>query len=284
MIRDRIKSNYILYHILLPIVNFFRRVTNIYLRTIVFFVLYGLRRMHVLSKDAKIEDLKDKYVGKDIFIVATGPSLSVEDLDWLQNNDEISIGVNGIFKLYGETDWRPTYYALDDVYLYKKYKADLGGINVDEVAKELAIFSEPVRKELTKNQRKCVGFIPICYYDHWFTHYSKIFRYNSDIVMGHFDAYTVTNFAINLADYMGANRIILMGVDCDYFQDKMHAGEKTGAHDDMDAKKLYDAQVSGYKFVNQVLNGKRTRVLNATRGGKLEVFPRISMEYIKENK
>lgn len=270
-----------MYSLFFPIVNVCRRIKGIYLRTLMFFIAYTMRKIKILPKDKKIVGLKDKYKGKRIFVIATGPSLRIEDLEWLSNNQEITIAVNGIFKMYDKTDWRPTYYALDDYFLYRKYKEEFGGLDVSKIAEEFAIFSEPIKSELTKEQCKQAGFIPICYYDHWFTHYSKHFRYNSDIVYGHFDAYTVTNFAINIADYMGASEIILLGTDCDYFQKQAHAGEMSNSGNTLDAQKMYDAQMAGYNFINSKLNDSQPKIYNATRGGKLEAFPRRSMEEIK---
>lgn len=55
-------------------------------------------------------------------MVATGPSLRIEDLEWLEKNQEISISFNGIFKMFDKVDWRPDYYVMDDYWLYRSYK------------------------------------------------------------------------------------------------------------------------------------------------------------------
>ena len=68
---------------------------------------------HVFSeyKNEKIAQLKDRNAGGRCFIVATGPSLKMEDLDTLNQQGEYSIGVNRIYLAFDKTDWRPDYYV-----------------------------------------------------------------------------------------------------------------------------------------------------------------------------
>ena len=72
---------------------------------------------HVFSeyKNEKIAQLKDRNAGERCFIVATGPSLKMEDLDRLKQQGEYSIGVNRIYLAFDKTDWRPDYYVVCDV-------------------------------------------------------------------------------------------------------------------------------------------------------------------------
>lgn len=74
----------------------------------------------------KIRKLKDKHRGERCFIVGNGPSLCPEDLDKLKN--EITFASNKIYKIFGKTSWRPTYYmAVDDV-VVKQNHADINAM------------------------------------------------------------------------------------------------------------------------------------------------------------
>lgn len=284
-IKECIKENVVIYKIMYPVVFVCRYIYGVLGKTMMFYIKYFLRKLHLLPCDKNLLKYKNKHRNSRIFIVATGPSLRIEDLEWLERQGEITIAVNGIFKIFEKTNWRPTYYALDDFYLYESYKNKKIEIVPSQVSKKGVFYSEPVRKYVSVdlNEIENISYIPICYYDHWFTHYSKLFRYNREIQYGHFDAYTVTNFAINIADYMGASNIYILGADCDFCQKKAHIGEDEKGVEYENSKNMQNAQQRGYRFVNKKVNISRTKVMNATRGGKLEEFPRCSMDELINN-
>ena len=66
--------------------------------------------------------LKDIHKNKRCFIVANGPSLQAQDLDFLENNNEITFGMNRIFKMFNKTNWRPTYYVCEDINILRMYR------------------------------------------------------------------------------------------------------------------------------------------------------------------
>jgi len=83
-------------------------------------------RKHGLFKNEyieKIKGFKNKHLGDRCFIIATGPSLTVEDLEKLRG--EITIGMNSISKVGEKTDWRPIYYGIQDMYVYKNLKSSI---------------------------------------------------------------------------------------------------------------------------------------------------------------
>ena len=83
---------------------------------ILYFLCVALRVMHVRpfynKSSAFIQSQKNRFSGRRCFVIATGPSLRISDLEMLK--DEITIGVNSIFMAYDKTDFRTNYYlALD---------------------------------------------------------------------------------------------------------------------------------------------------------------------------
>ena len=79
-----------------------------------------ISRIYRKSSYEKLKSLKDQHKGERCFIVATGPSLRIEDLNLLRN--EFTFSMNSIFLLFDETDWRPTYYGIQFPDLYQKSK------------------------------------------------------------------------------------------------------------------------------------------------------------------
>ena len=66
----------------------------------------------------KIEVFKNKHLGERCFILATGPSLTVEDVKKLKN--EYTFGMNSICMLFDELGWETTYYGVQDRGVFEK--------------------------------------------------------------------------------------------------------------------------------------------------------------------
>ena len=61
-----------------------------------------------------IARMRNVHINEKCFIVATGPSLKIEDLDILEKKRSLSFGVNKIGYAYAKTKWRPTYFVGED--------------------------------------------------------------------------------------------------------------------------------------------------------------------------
>ena len=69
------------------------------------------RKLRLGTSYQKYEPMKlyqNRHKGQRCFIVATGPSQSIEDINKLKG--EITFSVNSIYTCFSDTDWRPTYY------------------------------------------------------------------------------------------------------------------------------------------------------------------------------
>jgi hypothetical protein len=56
--------------------------------------------------------LRGSAAGERCFVIGNGPSLTTSDLDLLRG--ELAIASNGIFLAYSQTEFRPTYYLVED--------------------------------------------------------------------------------------------------------------------------------------------------------------------------
>lgn len=91
------------------------------LRTFFYYIEFKILKKripnHIRRKnDVAIQKMKRVYKGKRCFIVGNGPSLKTEDLELLKK--EITFGSNGIFHLYGRTEWRPTFYFVESMKVF----------------------------------------------------------------------------------------------------------------------------------------------------------------------
>lgn len=245
-----------------------------------------LAENHVYLNDniKKLASYRNKHIGERVFLIGTGPSLRVEDLEMIK--DEYSIGCNMIYKIYSQTDWRPTYHCLTD----RNY-----GIRL---SKEL---SEKVTIPFFVPKSTYVRMKPHPDNSIWI---SDIYDENVYKVTGQMLSYcrvqgTVMGFMIELAMYMGFDEIYLLGVDCtssfqkqghfvnDYVPESLNReneqrlkGNGNLTHEEV-ASKSIDRSIAAYETIQKfVMQTGKAKVYNATRGGALEVFPRVCLENV----
>ena len=233
--------------------------------------------------------LKDKHKGERCFVIGNGPSLTVRDLDLLKN--EVTFAVNRIFKSFEETDWRPTYYFCIDYLVY--------GLDYKEINKvDAQLRFVPIQRALAAG----AVFDEITYYNREINCVSirdgeivrsKEFEFSDDFEEVAYGGQTVLYDTLQMAVYMGFSEIYLIGVDCDYKQEVLEDGtvinndcEKDYFNDKYDegfenavavVAPVY-ALFAAFQKAKEKCEEKGIVIKNATRGGKLEVFERISLD------
>lgn len=182
--------------------------------------------------------------------------------------------------MYKNTDFRPTYYTLSDHDVFNRlFKNE--NVDLDDLSQKELFFNCFLRKKIKSPKAL---FFQMSWLTNWVYYGTDTFKYSDDIYYGIYDAYTVTNVAINIAQYMGAKEIILIGCDCSYLG-KKHAGEENSsvaefktAFNEEYADLTQSCMIKGYKFMKEEMAKRNIKVYNATRGGCLEVFERVNLE------
>lgn len=242
---------------------------------VVSIIMFIYNKIRLMKSKKRIEAYHNKYVGKRCFIVGNGPSLSVDDLEHI--NGEISFGTHRIYKIFNETTWRPTFYFAQDYKLILDSIFDISSMNVQE---------------------KFIGMVPTLRYprikDACFSKitFKKFFpappEFSYDVSKEMFEGMTVTYMCLQFAVYMGFSEIILIGVDHSYAVEleadgTMKINEGVQNHFAADTEPVtnipqLDKTTLAYFAAKDYANRKGVSILNATRGGKLEVFPRVEFE------
>ena len=101
---------------------------------------------NLLPVKQELLKFKDIHKGKRCFIVATGPSLRVQDLDKLHENGEICISMNRIFNIFDKTQWRPDYYMIGDMEM------------IEDLSEQIADLKLPYK--LLRQNQSLIGKIP----------------------------------------------------------------------------------------------------------------------------
>lgn len=250
---------------------------------------YMERHLHKVDKayqeteDSRwLASQKDIHKGRRCFIVGNGPSLTMDDLDLIKN--EYSFGANSIFTCFDKTEWRPTYYlsvdrtsiALDGE---RMTALDLPCVMVDRTISRY-ISNKPNNMHFLNLHMR--GFATDKY-----TTSNIDYSDHPEICL--YGGYTVTYAAMQLALFMGFKEIILLGIDHSYAWEVTSDNKiiVRGEHDDHffedkgpKGHLYYEGVEFAYALAKEKAASKSAVILNATRGGNLKVFDRVSLEKI----
>lgn len=230
----------------------------------------------------KLACLKNKYRGQRCFIIGNGPSLTKEDLALLKN--EVTFASNRIYKMFEQTEWRPTYYAVfDDSMAADK---DLQS-NVNVMSCE----GKFLREQGWLSNRSIIN---PCYIHSFYSRkYLAAPEFSTDLSKGIFTIATVTYALIQIAYHMGFREIYLLGVDHKYRNEQKKDGtiiENNTKSYFGDAGEIEKRVVAAswemeevYKFAELYSRENSFRIFNATRGGYLEIFERVDLDSLFQN-
>lgn len=226
-------------------------------------------------RDAELiwmKDIQNSHRGERCFIVATGPSLSIEDLEKIKN--EYSFGMNSVIKAFDKTQWRPDFYMIQDEYVYDKIESELQEI----VKKEKFTIAVGGLVHHKYPSARTYKKFSLHYLDHKMFHKKGFgkFKFSNDCYSVIYDAYTVTFSVLQMACYMGFKEIYLLGCDCNYNLPKSHFIDY--GHHDPKAAIMGDKMICGHYEFNKFAESIGVRVINCTRGGMLEAYPRMNLE------
>ena len=107
------------------------------------------------------------------------------------------------------------------------------------------------------------------------------FSMNIDRFM--YNGYTVTYVCIQLALYMGFKEIFLLGVDFNYsddvYSESNHFKGYQKHYKDIRLNEIKpERMLNAYHKAKKIAEAEGKRIYNATRGGKLEVFERRTLD------
>lgn len=246
------------------------------------------------GQSERIKSFRNTHVGERCFIIGNGPSLKPEDLERIKN--EYSFATNRIYLIYDKTKWRPSFYMCQDRQLLRAVS------DYYKTCHETVFLGYPALYEYNI-------YVPTAYYyladnrDANRIVEELFFSENADKFV--VDGGSVTYSAIQMAVYMGFREIYLLGVDHN-FSHTLDKNRKVIEHKDvkedyfdnryMNAFKQFEEKGKTYAAPDKELidlafeaafDYSKThdiRIFNATRGGKLEIFPRVDFDKLMEAK
>lgn len=219
----------------------------------------------------KLLKFYNAYKGEDCFIIGNGPSLNKMDLSGLKGHHVF--GLNKIYLILEKQNIDFSFIVAVNPLVIEQSKEVYENMNVPIFVSESA-------------SRGCFGNI---------SHIHKIkanggFDFSTSFLDGISEGYTVTYVAIQLAYIMGFKRIFLIGVDHNFQQSGNPNSEQVMTTDDANhfhpeyfkGQKWHLADLEGneisYRIAKRKLLGAGREIYNATLGGKLEIFSRMTYE------
>ncbi|MBQ4529107.1 MAG: CDP-glycerol glycerophosphotransferase family protein [Lachnospiraceae bacterium] len=230
-------------------------------------------------------EYKNKYKGERCFLIGNGPSLTPDQLDLLK--DEKCFACNMIYKVFDQTQWRPSFYCCIDSLYAKSIGSELL-----RMGRETPVITVATSYTKVKNKPKKMMYV------------NNVFSEDNYKVRGNLLAYcktkaTVMTIMAEAAFYMGFKEVYLIGVDNSdthgtgghFYSD---SSQKLVAQQDINrikkrlkknnitrediAKHTQERCNSVYEELKKYADSHGIKMYNATRGGSLEVYPRVKLE------
>lgn len=224
----------------------------------------------------------NKYNGRRAFIIGNGPSLNNMDLTKLR--DEVTFGVNSIFYNFEHMGFKPTFYVVEDK-LVAEDRAD----EISKLTGMIKIFGTELQYCLKDTQDTIWANV---IYD--FSNYPGFPHFSKDASQCLWVGGTVSYLCMQLAYYMGFNEVYLIGFDHNYTipsDANVEGTVITSSSNDPNhfhpeyfgkGKRWHDPRLDrmekAYNKAKEAFEANGRRIYNATKGGKLEVFPRVEYD------
>ena len=219
----------------------------------------------------QLRKFKGLHAGQDCFVLGNGPSLNKMDLAPLA--DYHTFGLNKIYLLFDRVD------------LDLSYLVSTNGLVIEQSSEEFERLGIPTFLSYTAS----AGVVADR--DHLYRlHTLNTWSFYDDLTQPICEGNTVTYVALQIAYYMGFRRVFLVGVDHSFKQSgkshetQVYEGEDVNHfHPDYfkgqkwQLADVYGSEVS-YHLANYHYRRDEREIYDATVGGKLEVFPKISYQ------
>lgn len=255
----------------------FRRIINYFLARLRFSVSRK-KYSELLSRWGKIQSSS----GGRVFIIGNGPSLNITPMYLFASEDTFCF--NRFNLMFDKLSWRPTYYMVTDDLVLKDMRDEFSDI-IPQVDKAFFPLVHPSNVDANKmiNDRENIFWLDVL---------SPGFHFSPPKCGIN---KTVANAAIQVSYFLGYRKICFVGVDVNYTSQKVVKKDSRSwtAEDDDDpnhfdkryfgAGRSYhnpstDEMIDKFKEAKHIFSNRGVEFFNCGVGGKLEVFPRVSIQ------
>lgn len=234
---------------------------------------------HRLRDDKRrIRSLKNTFKGKRCFVLGNGPSLGQIDLGYLKN--EFTFGSNGIFHAFKDIGKSTTFYTVEDELCAKDNFQTIQNIK-DSQLMFYPLRLYPYFKSLEK--ALFLNYVPS-------SKEERIFSPDPSKVI--YSGYTVVYLNLQIANYLGFDKIYTLGIDLSYDFNRESDSikfESDGNHQNHFSPDYYskghswwrpevEQMVISLKEAARSIHKSGGEIFNATPGGNLNFLPRVKYD------
>jgi len=228
------------------------------------------------ASNQRLAALKDVHKGKRCFVIGNGPSLKNTDISKLEN--EFTFGMNRIYLAFPEWGFRTSFLVSVNDLVNEQCYQDFQALEMPK------FFSWRSRDLLYPHGQPDEG-------THFlFTTYTGP-KFAQDARGRLWEGATVTYVCLQLAFHMGFEEVVLIGVDHSFAS--QGAPNTTVVSDGDDPNHFnpgyfgkgfrwqlpdLDTSEQGYMMAGMAYQAAGRRVIDATIGGKLTVFPKVNYD------
>lgn len=232
---------------------------------------------------SRLAELHDLYRGRRCFVLGGGPSLTQMDLSFLR--EELTIGSNAIFLLFEHMGFRPTFYTVEDILVAEDRAREINALR-------------GMTKLVPIDLAYCLRPDPCTVYVNFLYRYEGCPRFSADLGTTAYWGGTVTFLNLQLAYYLGCREVYLLGVDHSYAVPEDRDGTVIVSRT-ADVNHFHpnyfgpgyrwhdprlDRMEAAYECARRFGEQNGMRILNATVGGRLEIFPRVDYATLFDQK
>ncbi|MCE7738384.1 MAG: DUF115 domain-containing protein [Candidatus Heimdallarchaeota archaeon] len=230
--------------------------------------------MDIKRNIERILSLKNKYEGKRIFIVGTGPSLNKINFELIK--DEILFGVNTLYRGYEKFGISPQYYACSDMHVWNAHDENLLSLET------LLVLTGGAGGEYKANLNYYQAVQkqePIL-----LTTLGYVFQgnFSTDLTKGVYNGDTIViDICLQASLYMGFDKVYLLGCDCDY-KDGKHRfdGLQTENIRGGGVTNHWEKSFKSYEISKLEYEKYGKEIINCTPNSKLNIFEKKKLEEI----
>lgn len=220
----------------------------------------------------RLADYRDRHEGERCVILGNGPSLNETDLSLIE--DEVTFGLNRIYLAFDERDFRTTYLVSVNLHVLEQWGTEIAKLDMPTFLNWEGRDLVPERKDIIYLRTRpgpAFGANPV-----W---------------QGVWEGATVTFVAMQLAYHMGFGEVILIGVDHSFeTEGEAHKTVVSGGKDPNHFHPEYfgegakwqlpDLETSeiAYSVAKRAFEEDGRRIVDATIGGELDIFPKVDFE------
>jgi len=215
--------------------------------------------------------IRNRHKGETAILIANGPSLNKTDFKLIRGR--ITIGLNKIFLGFSKFRFYPTYYVAVNEFVLRQSVRQISDLNCVKFLSNKA-------KDLYKEDA-------LTYLFHT---ESRPGRFSFALTHGLDEGWTVTYAALQIAYYMGIQKVVIVGLDHRYvFQgqpnetnllvgaDPNHFSKDYFADQKWDNPDLTHSEDS-FRLAREVFEADGRQVIDATIGGACNIFSKKRLE------